>query len=206
MFQIYFYSNASILYFFVCVIMIFSSDLIKKYYNEITSYFCWIVLDIIYLFMSLYLSGGIWYYAILTLYLINTFIIMKIGNNYEYLLFGILISLLQSEYWELPIHIYWGEINIGTLIMFFYIMHTMYILKINYIEFIKYVASFTPLYFLIVFYLYPFEIFRNNYLISDFFFRIICSIFFIFFSYMNHKKTHKVDNYISLGDTLNESI
>jgi hypothetical protein len=41
-----------------------------------------------------------------TFYLINTFIISRIKKTYDYLMLGILFSLFQSEFWEVPIYLY----------------------------------------------------------------------------------------------------
>lgn len=189
--NIYFFSNSSILYLFVCLVILFFYDSINRYYNLLASTYCFIVLDLIYFLLSFFITNGFWYYSILTLYLLTVYFINKIGGNCSYFIFGILIVLFQSEFWELPLHIYWNSLNLGIFLMFSYIVYTMYILKLNYIGFIKWLILFIIPYSAMVEFLYPMDLFRNNYIISDFFFRIICSLSFISFIYIN-KKIYKI--------------
>lgn len=197
-----------IIYLIICIILIISKDYIIKYYKYITSYYSWYAVNIFLLLYSLIFTKGLWIYCVYTLYLITVYIITKIGNNSDYFIFGILIALFQSEYWEQPIYIFNGMLNIPPLIIYLYIIYTMYfILKKNYLPFIISVFMFTAPYYMFVYIAYPSELFRNCYLISDFVFRIICSIWFIFSAHVDYsiyKKTYMNDSYVDLGGTDDE--
>ena len=181
--QIFYISYSLILTLVTCIILVFINKIIEGYYSKITFILNWVILDILFLIAS----TTLWNYSILTLYLVAVFIMTKIGDNSKSFTYGILITLFQSEYWELSIHFYWGEIFISTFALFSCIIYTMYILKLEYRTFVKYTFLFSIPYFILVSIIYPLQIFRSNYLISDFFFRIICSIYFILFIYFNNK-------------------
>jgi hypothetical protein len=198
--QIFYISYSLILTIITCIILVFMNKLIDKYYSIITFNLNWIILDFIFLLYSVYITNSLWMYSIFTLYLSIVYIITKIGNSGKSFIFGILIALFQSEYWEIFIHFYWNEIFISTIVMSICIIYTMAILKLDYINFIYNVLIFSVFYFTLVNILYPTSIFREYYIISDFFFRIIFSIFSILFIYYNNK-TYKVNKSTIIGGT-----
>jgi len=193
--QIFYISYSLILTLVTCIILVFTNKMIEEYYSKITFILNWVILDILFLITS----TTSWNYLILTLYLVTVFIMTKIGDNSKSFIYGVLIALFQSEYWELSIHLYWGEIFISTFVLFSCIIYTMYLLKLEYRTFIKYTFLFSIPYFILVSIIYPLQIFRSNYLISDFFFRIICSIYFILFIYFSNK-TYIINSSIITGN------
>lgn len=198
--QVFYISYSLILTAITCVILVFIHRLINEYYSIITYVLNWYMFNIIILCYSLFTTENIWIYSVLTLYLITVYIITKIGNNGDSFILGILLALFQSEYWEISIHVYWHEIFISTFILLSCIIYTMHILNFDYKKFIKYTLLFSIPYFIIVGILYPLPIFRSHYLISDFFFRIVCSVYFISFVYYNNK-TYKINPLTIMGDT-----
>jgi len=193
--QIFYISYSLILTLVTCIILVFTNKMIEKYYSKITFILNWVILDILFLITS----TTSWNYLILTLYLVTVFIITKIGDNSKSFIYGVLIALFQSEYWELSIHLYWGEIFISTVALFSCIIYTMYLLKLEYRTFVKYTFLFSIPYFILVSIIYPLQIFRSNYLVSDFFFRIICSIYFVLFIYFSNK-TYIINSSIITGN------
>jgi len=193
--QMFYISYSLILTLVTCIILVFTNKMIEEYYSKITFILNWVILDILFLITS----TTSWNYLILTLYLVTVFIMTKIGDNSKSFIYGVLIALFQSEYWELSIHLYWGEIFISTFVLFSCIIYTMYLLKLEYRTFIKYTFLFSIPYFILVSIIYPLQIFRSNYLISDFFFRIICSIYFILFIYFSNK-TYIINSSIITGN------
>jgi len=191
----FYISYSLILTLVTCIILVFTNKMIEEYYSKITFILNWVILDILFLITS----TTSWNYLILTLYLVTVFIMTKIGDNSKSFIYGVLIALFQSEYWELSIHLYWGEIFISTFVLFSCIIYTMYLLKLEYRTFIKYTFLFSIPYFILVSIIYPLQIFRSNYLISDFFFRIICSIYFILFIYFSNK-TYIINSSIITGN------
>jgi hypothetical protein len=197
--QIFYISYSLILTIITCIILVSIDKLIDEYYSIITINITWIIVDIIFLLFSVYTTNGLWMYSILTLYLIMVYMITKTGDNSKSFIFGILIALFQSEYWEIFIHVYWNEVFISTIIMSICIIYTMSILKLDYVNFVYHVLAFSIPYSVITYILYPSPVFRENYIISDFFFRILCSIYFISFAYLNNK-TYRVDSSAIMGD------
>ena len=191
----FYISYSLILTLVTCIILVFTNKMIEEYYSKITFILNWVILDILFLITS----TTSWNYLILTLYLVTVFIMTKIGDNSKSFIYGVLIALFQSEYWELSIHLYWGEIFISTFVLFSCIIYTMYLLKLEYRTFIKYTFLFSIPYFILVSIIYPLQIFRSNYLVSDFFFRIICSIYFVLFIYFSNK-TYIINSSIITGN------
>lgn len=191
--QLVYISYALILTLVTCIILVFISRLVEEYYSIITFSLNWVILDFLFLLYSVCVFNKLGLYLILTLYLVTLYIITKIYNNSKYFIFGILITLFQSEWWEIPIHLYHNEIYISTIIMFICIIYTMVNLKLDYVNFIYSILIFSVLYFILMGILYPLPIFREHQALSDFFFRIIFSIFSISFVYYSNK-THIKDN------------
>lgn len=161
-----------------CFIIVYLNKYIA-FYNIIISYPVWIGVDLFFLLGSYYVYGNLWIYCILTLYLVNTFLISKIRNNSQYFILGILIALFQSEYWEIPLHLYYNIFNIGTVFVFICLIYTLYILGFNCVDFIKNLLIISIPYFIFCYIFYPLPIIRNNFFMTDFVFRIFCSILFV---------------------------
>lgn len=191
-----------IIYLIVCVIILSFNDLINKYYKLLTSLFTFIAVSLtIGLCSYLFTSNWLWIFFIYNMYWFNTIIITKIYDSSKYFMVGILIALFQSEYWEYPIFLFFhNSFNITPIIVFIYIIYTMKIIKFDYKYFTLMTLIFTVPYWIIVYLVYPINIFRYNYIISDFFFRIICSIYFILIIYY-YDKIYKIKGYL-LGGTL----
>lgn len=193
--NIFYLSYPLLLYLICCIIFIFYNDMIYKYYSYVSNNISWIILNIgIFIISYIFINKYFLFYLIYSFYLLNTYIIYKIGNNKQYFIIGILISLLQSELWEYPMFIIKGFINIPPFFIFAYIIFTLKYFDFDTVSFTRKTMIFFIIYCLFVFIVIPSTLNKYTYLYVHFILRLICSLFFINLVNNIHKKTYKCEN------------
>jgi len=192
-----------IFYHIIYIILIKSYSYIKEYYNVILNPLLW-CLSIIAIWIisnSVYANRN--FFFILSFYLITTLSITMINRENKYFfILGIMVSLFQSEFWELPIYFYKYIISpfpiiitsnlmifsISTIVKLFIIYEIILIFKrlgFNYLKMINILLIFLLPYTILVVTYYKSHFIHNTYFheYNLFIFRLLCSLLFFIVIY-----------------------
>lgn len=142
---------------------------------------------IFYITISYLYSPHIGIFYIMSYYLLTTYLITRIDFSTKYFMLAIMLVFFQSEFWEIPIQLFysppmsiwlWG-IAVSRLLVIIEIIWILNDLKMNVEYFLSNLVVFGMLYYSLLIFTYPLPIMRMSYIGSNFIYRIICSLFFI---------------------------
>jgi hypothetical protein len=142
---------------------------------------------LLYIAISYLYSPYIGVFYIMSYYLLTTYIITRINFSGKYFMLAVMLVLFQSEFWEIPIQLFysppmdiwlWG-VAISRLLLIIEIIWILNDLKMDVEYFISNLVVFGMFYYSLLIFTYPLPIMRINHMGSNFIYRIICSLFFI---------------------------
>jgi hypothetical protein len=161
--------------------------LINQYIWVLSNKLIWLAYIPIAYYTIIYTNERYNVFNILTFYLVMTYVITRIRFNADYFNLGIMVSMFQSEYWEIPIQLFWGDTidltyQLLAVSKMLCIIEIIYLLNRNGLDELRFavdLVKFTVPYYALVILVYPLNFMRGTYMFSDFIFRTICSVFFI---------------------------